>query len=285
MNRLLRSCFCIGLFSAMAVSANAADSAAPTATGIAVVEPDSTDGRQIIPLEGALNVRDLGGLTGNYGPIPYNHFIRSANLAKLTPADREALYKHNMVLDIDLRTADEERGSPDALASDPHIRYLPISLFGPALTRPTSLQDMYVGALANDQNEFKQVFEAIAAAGPDGVLYHCTVGKDRTGMISAMLLQLAGVQRDQIVHNYAVSAYYLKPMMDAGPMAEIIKKQPAVAALMASPPDAIESFLDTLDSRYGGTAAYLQTIGVSAADIRTIRDHLAPSTNSHAFSN
>jgi protein-tyrosine phosphatase len=275
MSLLLRSSFCIGLLVTLAGPVIAADSAAPDVAAMTVVAPDSADSNRVIPLEGALNVRDLGGLMGDHGAVPYDHFIRAANLAKLTPADREVLYKHDVVLDIDLRTPEEDRGSPDALASDPHIRYLPISLLGASMTRPTSLRGMYVDALASDQPQFKQVFEAIAAAGQGGVLYHCTVGKDRTGMISAMLLQLAGVPRDQIVHNYAVSAYYLKPLTETGPMADIIKKQPAVAALMASPPDAIEGFLDALDSQYGGTAAYLTRIGVSAGDIAKIRARLA----------
>ena len=65
-------------------------------------------------------------------------------------------------------------------------------------------------------------------------------------------------------------------MFSTGMMAEMLKKQPAAAAMMGSPPEAIEGFLDTLDNQYGGTAAYLLTIGVSAADIAKIRDRLTP---------
>jgi protein-tyrosine phosphatase len=275
---LLRSSFCIGLLVALAGPA-AADTATPSAPALIMVAPDSTDASRVIPLEGALNVRELGGLEGDHGAVPLDHFIRAANLAKLTAADRDALYKRGVVLDIDLRTAGEEQAAPDALVNDPHIRYLPISLLGSQPLTPSkmsTLRDMYVDALANDQLQFKQVFEAIAAAGQGAVLYHCTAGKDRTGMISAMLLQLAGVPRDQIVHNYAVSAYYLQPMISAATMSQMIKTQPAIAALMGSPPDAIEGFLDALDSRYGGSAAYLQAAGVSASDIAKIRGRLTP---------
>jgi protein-tyrosine phosphatase len=276
MRPLLRGSFFIFLLAALTGQAVAAGSPALADASLTMIEPDGADSNRVIPLEGALNVRDLGGLEGDHGAVPYGHFIRAANLVKLTAADRDALTKRDVVLDIDLRTADEDRAAPDSLATDPHIRYLPISLLGgQPMTRPTSLRDMYIDALANDQLQFKQVFEAIAAAGQGGVLYHCTAGKDRTGMISAMLLQLAGVPRDQIVHNYAVSAYYLKPMI-SGAMAEAMKKQPAIAALMGSPPDAIEGFLDALDSRYGGAAAYLQTAGVSTGDIARIRARLTP---------
>lgn len=269
MNMFLRSLpLCLfAMLASPAIGASAADMA------VVVVEPDSADASRVIALDGAFNVRDLGGLVGDHGTIPTDRFIRAANLAKLTPADRDILYKHDVVLDIDLRTDAEERGSPDGLMNDPHVRYLPISLLGSQpLKQPASLRDMYIEALASDQPQFRQVFEAIADA-KGAVLYHCTAGKDRTGMISAMLLELAGVPRDQIVHNYAVSAYYLKPMI-TGPMAEAMKKQPALAALLGSPPDAIEGFLDTLDDRYGGAAAYLRTAGVSAGDIAEIRARL-----------
>jgi protein-tyrosine phosphatase len=141
---------------------------------------------------------------------------------------------------------------------------------------PSSLQEIYLDALDNHQAEFKQIFDAIAAtSGQGAVLYHCTAGKDRTGMVSALLLELAGVSRDRIVHNYAVSAYYLKPMMDSTGMGAAMAKNPALAAIMGSPPEAIEAFLDRLDSHYGGAAAYLQAIGVSAGEITKIRAQLA----------
>jgi protein-tyrosine phosphatase len=277
MRQLSHAPICIGLLLTLVAPVNAdTDPSAVSVAAMNVVEPDGPDASRVIALEGALNVRDLGGLQGDHGGVPYARFIRAANPTQLSPTDLETLNKRGVVLDIDLRTAEEERASPDTLANDPHVRYLPISLLGnQPLTRPTSLQDMYVDALANDQSEFKSVFEAIADAGQGAVLYHCTAGKDRTGMISAMLLQLAGVPRDQIVHNYAVSAYYLKPMM-TGATGEMIKSNPAIAALMGSPPEAIEKFLDTLDSRFNGTAAYLQTVGVSASDIKKIRARLAP---------
>ena len=277
MNMFLRGSLCLGLFAVLMGSAQAADTSTSSAVTAAIVEPDAADNARAVPLQGALNVRDLGGMAGEHGTTPYNHFLRAANLAHLTAADRETLYAHQMVLDIDLRTAQEESASPDALASDPHIRYLSISLLGDQPLTPdklTSLRDMYVNALADDQPAFKQVFEAIAETGEGAVLYHCTVGKDRTGMVSAMLLELAGVPRDQIVHNYALSAYYLKPMMDAPAMKQMLAAQPAVARLMGSPPEAIEAFLDTLDKDYGGTATYLRTVGVSAANIAKLRDRL-----------
>lgn len=274
MRPLLRG-LCLLLTLAGAAHA-AADVSTQTASPANAVEPNSADAARLVPLAGAVNVRDLGGLDGAHGPIPLDRFIRAANLAHLTAADRSTLYSHHVVLDIDLRTPDEERAHPDVLANDPAIRYLPISLLGKQLALsnpPPTLGALYRDTLEHHQAEFKQIFEAIADVGPGGVLYHCTVGKDRTGMVSALLLDLAGVPRDEIVHNYAVSAYYLKPMMASADMKALLAR-PGMAALMDSPPEAIEAFLDELDTRYGGTAAYLKTIGVSGDDIAKIRARL-----------
>lgn len=275
--RQLLSGLCLLLTLGSAAQA-ASDMPAQSVAPAGVITPDAGDSARLLPLTGAANVRDLGGLDSANGKIPSGRFVRSANLENLTLADRSTLYSDHVVLDIDLRTPDEDRAHPDALSHDPNVRYLPISLFGDTHVLsnvPPSLRQMYLDALQNNQPEFKQVFEAIAAAGQGGVLYHCTVGKDRTGMVSAMLLDLAGTPRNEIVHDYAVSAYYLKPVMASMQMQATLAKHPGLVALMGSPPDAIAAFLDELDTRYGGTAGYLKTIGVSDADIAKLRARLA----------
>ena len=93
-------------------------------------------------------------------------------------------------------------------------------------------------------------------------------------MISAMLLELAGTPRGEIVHNYAISAHYLEPMLLSPKMKEMLDKKPSMRAYFASPPEVIEGFLDVLDHQYGGTAAYLRSIGVSARDIAKLRSRL-----------
>lgn len=247
----------------------------PAAAAVAVPavgRPLAADARRLIPLQGALNVRSFGEMRGRNGPIPAGSFMRAADLARLTAADRDALAARGVVLDVDLRTAEEVAGAPDVLAGDDRFRYVRISLLGTEKLDLANLPDnlglMYVASLDANQPQFRRVFEAIAAQ-PDGtVLFHCTAGKDRTGMIAAMLLSLAGVARSEIVHDYAISAHYLEPMMGQNPqMAAMARQNPKMVALMGSPAEAIDSFLDALDRRHGGARAYLGTIGVSEADI------------------
>ena len=252
------------------------------ATAPAAGLPLAADAPRRVPLQGALNVRSLGALRGRNGPIPAGAFVRAADLNRLTAADRDLLAARGVALDLDLRTAEEAGSAVDPLASDDRFRYVRISLLGreklDLADLPDSLGPMYVESLAVNPTQFRQVFEAIAAQ-PDGtVLFHCTAGKDRTGMIAAMLLSLAGVPRSEIVHNYTISAHYLGPTLTQGPqMTEMARRNPKIVALMGSPAEAIESFLDALDRRHGGARAYLRTIGVSDADVGQLMARLGQS--------
>jgi len=215
-----------------------------------VVEPTVGDRVRTVELEGGRNVRDLGGLRGSRGFIPHERFYRSATLADATQADRDVLYARGVTLDIDLRTALERDVHGDALSHDPRFVYERIGLLGVG-DWFHGLRGLYVHTLAHHQGAFRDVFHAMATH-DGGVLYHCASGKDRTGMVTAILLDLAGVDRATIVRDYAISAYELGSGQDA------------------SPPAAIGAFLDALDGEYGGARGYLARIGLSAADIRAL---------------
>jgi protein-tyrosine phosphatase len=244
--------------------------------------PLAADAPRLVPLQGALNVRSLGGLRGRNGPIPEGRFLRAADLNRLTAADRDLLAARGVALDLDLRTAEEVGSAADVLAADARFRYVRISLLGTEkldlANLPDALGPMYVQSLAANQPQFRQALQTIAAQRDGAVLFHCTAGKDRTGMLAALLLSLAGVPRSEIVHNYTLSAHYLEPMMKLSPqMQEMARQNPKMVALMGSPAEAIESFLDALDRQHGGARAYLRTIGVSDADVQRLLVRLGQS--------
>ncbi|MCC4596506.1 tyrosine-protein phosphatase [Xanthomonas campestris pv. phormiicola] len=256
---------------------------APTAN----VQPDADDAQRVIVLQGAWNARSLAGLRGSHGPVPANAFVRTADLGQVTNADRDALAAAGVTLDIDLRTADEEAHSPDLLATDPRFAYQRISLMGTErmdlqqmlMAFPDTLGAAYVQWMDHNQSQFKQVFQRIAAQRDGTVLFHCSAGKDRTGVITALLLDLAGISRADITHNYAISAHYLEGQpkdaaMNAQIM-ELIKQHPEVGGKMAgltgTAPENMEMFLSTLHQQYGGAEGYLKAIGVSAAEIAQLK--------------
>jgi len=264
--------------------------AAPTTAASANVQPVAADAQRVIPLQGAWNTRTFAGLQGSHGPIPASAFVRTSDLGRLTAADRDALAAAGVTLDIDLRTADEQAQSPDLLASDARFAYQRTSLMGTEkmdlqkmmTTFPDSLGAAYVQWLDHSQPQFKQVFQRIAAERDGTVLFHCTAGKDRTGIIAGLLLDLAGVSRADIVHNYAISAHYLEGQpkdsaMNAQIM-ELIKQNPEIGRKMAgmsgTAPENMAMFLAALHTQYGGAEGYLKSIGVSEAEIDQLKVRL-----------
>jgi protein-tyrosine phosphatase len=272
--RLSVSLLCAMLLASASVHSLPA-SAQAVATVVAAPSAVAETDRRLVRLEGAANVRSFEGLRGAAAAIPADSFIRAADLNRLSAADRDALAARGVSLNIDLRTAEEAASAPDLLASDQRFGYSRISLLGSEkldmASLPTSLGDLYVRSLADNKPQYRQVFEAMARQDSGTVLFHCTAGKDRTGMISALLLSLAGVERGQIVANYAESERNLGASLKMTPqMAEMIEKNPRIAALMGSPPEAIESFLDSLERDHGGVRAYFREIGVNDLDVERL---------------
>lgn len=272
-----------GIALALAPVAETATTAARTTN----VQPVAADAQRFIPLQGAWNTRTFAGLQGTHGPIPASAFVRTSDLGRLTAADRDALAAAGVTLDIDLRTADEQAQSPDLLADDARFAYQRISLMGTEkmdlqkmmTTFPDSLGAAYVQWLDHSQPQFKQVFQRIAAEREGTVLFHCTAGKDRTGIIAGLLLDLAGVPRADIVHNYAISAHYLEGQPKDSAMnsqiMELIRQNPEIGRKMVgmsgTAPENMEMFLVALHQQYGGAEGYLKSIGVSEAEIDQLK--------------
>ncbi len=216
-------------------------------------DPTVEDWVRNVQLEHVQNVRDLGGLRGSHGFIPHGRFFRAATLVNASAADRGVLVSRGVTLDIDLRTSLEADGRGDRLSHDPRFAYRRISLLGMDVTDWfRGLRGLYVHVLRGHQSSLREVFHAMATHGDGAVLYHCTSGKDRTGMVTALLLDLAGVERATIVRDYAISSHYLgRPES-------------------SSPPEAIALFLDALHAKYGGARAFLATIGITPGEIATL---------------
>ena len=241
------------VFATLFALALALSPSATAASPLPEVQPTIEDAVRNLDLHDVMNARDLGGLRGSRGFIPHNRFYRSATLVDASLEDRKVLLSRNITLDIDLRTSAETSIKGDRLSHDGRFGYEHISLLGVGIADWfRSLPAIYVHALDTHQSSFRDVFHAIAAHENGAVLYHCTSGKDRTGMVSAILLDLAGVSREDIVRDYAISAHYLGRGMSA------------------SPPAIITAFLDRLQSKYGGARAFLTHAGVSESDIHAL---------------
>ena len=173
------------------------------------------NGLRRINLEQAINVRDLGGYPTPDGCTPYGRFIRADNMVGLTEADLEALYQAGVRTVIDLRTPGERERQPGSFENWRDVRVAPCSLLGESLDSFTgfmrSLGENYSEMIVRDRDHYRDLFEIILSENQrGGILFHCTAGKDRTGVTAALLLGLAGCEDADIVADYALTDIYLR---------------------------------------------------------------------------
>jgi protein-tyrosine phosphatase len=237
---------------------------------------------RLLAWEGLVNARDLGGYPAAGGrETRWGAVVRSDSLAALTEAGRAALAGYGVRAVVDLRLPDELARHPNPFASpgDHGIAYTNVSILDPAAGYPPqtlTLAENYLWTLDRFAGYVAEVMAAIAGAPEGGVLVHCAAGKDRTGLISALLLGLVGVPAETIAADYALTAELLRPRdqewLEHGP-GERAERE-ALAARFAPTAEVMLEVLDGLDRRYGGVEGYLAAAGVSPADLDRLRDRL-----------
>ncbi len=226
-----------------------------------------------LSLNGAYNFRDLGGYcTVQKRETRWRRVMRADSPHRLTAADRQKLQQNNLRTVIDLRAKNELDSAPNPFVDDPDVQYLNISLFeqlAPAtmLEQEVSndpLLDFYISTLASRQTEICTVLEAIASHTEGLLVFHCTAGKDRTGLIAALLLGLAEVEDKDIIADYARTA----PLI-TGLVAEFLQLArakgmdiEAYKKLLKCEPQTMQKALAHVQEAYGSIPQYLTQAGL-----------------------
>ncbi|WP_407495381.1 tyrosine-protein phosphatase [Pseudooceanicola sp. MF1-13] len=232
---------------------------------------------QALPYPGIHNIRCLGGYETQDGSVTKRDAIwRGCSLNGIEAPHREDLVARGLATIIDLRRDDEIAHAPNPLADDPRVVYVNIPLFDGLAPIDQMAEESagsfdfgvrYIRALDECQDNMAAVLRTIAGAAPGGVYFHCTAGKDRTGMIAMLLLANAGVPRDIIAEEYGLTARLGASLMEQ--LREIIIERgqtpERTAQILASEPSTMHRVLDHLDDTYGGPVGYLDTIGIDAA--------------------
>jgi protein-tyrosine phosphatase len=203
--------------------------------------------------------------------------IRSDNIGHLNPLGREAMRAYGITAVLDLRSESEVLSSPNPFAADAGVAYLHRVLIDDAnmthIGDSTDMFDRYMVIVNNRPQAFRDIFETIAAT--DGcVLFHCFAGKDRTGIIAAMLLALAGVSDDGIAADYAetdvqLARQYERWIAEAPP-----ERREAFLAELRCPPERILGVLDAMRRRWGGVEGYLESAGMTPSSIDLVSSKL-----------
>ncbi|MET7422994.1 tyrosine-protein phosphatase [Dactylosporangium sp. NPDC005555] len=209
---------------------------------------------------GLRNARDLGGLpTRDGGAVRHGAVVRADSPHALTGDGVAALRAYGVTRIIDLRCADEATLRPNVLAEDPMYRLVPFTDpdDDPAdeLSDLAEIGDLYRCRIAGDARRVVDAVAAVADAPPGAVLVHCQAGQDRTGMLVALLLRVAGVADDVIAADYAFSS--------------VCWESPGECE-----PEAILAMLDLVDERWSGADGYLLAHGLSPARLAALRTRL-----------
>ena len=224
-----------------------------------------------IPLAGTANTRDLGGYPIPGGYTAWGRTFRSDAPVDLTKGDVELLRKLGITTHIDLRTKDELQRRPSALALLPGFDYHHVDLCADMQMMPGSEEGVAVSYLEMTRQirPMAEIFHIIAEA-KGGLLFHCAAGKDRTGVVAAILLMLAGAGRAELLADYLLTAAYLRE-----PLQKLIESDPDIPAYIVTPRiEYIERFLDRFLEAYGGARNYLNSIGIPEEEIKFITQRL-----------
>ncbi len=252
-----------------------------------------------VELEGVVNMRDLGGLpTRDAGRIRPGRLIRSDNLQDLSPAAVRTLVEELGVTDVvDLRSDTEVReegpGPLRSLAGVTHHHHSLLREAGrratldAALAMPWAGEDHrgrrdvsywaghYLGYLSARPDSVSAALWVIATS-RGATVVHCAAGKDRTGTVVGIALDVAGVPREQIIADYALSAQRIQAIMDRladrplyGPA---LRDQPL--ADQTPKPESMAAILDALAERFGGSAGWLLDQGWTGAEVEVLRHAL-----------
>jgi protein-tyrosine phosphatase len=237
--------------------------------------------------DGCLNVRDLGGhRTEDDGETRYGAVIRADSIRQLSDEGWAAAVDYGVRSVIDLRMDIELEADPPAeLPVD--VLHMPFFQDDPAAFAEveavaerapdyaTATRDVYLVFLERFRENVGAAVAAVARAPEGGVVVHCMGGKDRTGLVTALLLRLAGVDKEQIAADYAASEERLRPRHDvwiaeAGTEAE----RERLRRITATPAESMLSVLDELERRYGSVEGYLRAAGLGDDELELARKRL-----------
>jgi protein tyrosine/serine phosphatase len=225
--------------------------------------------RHVSPLTGAYNFRDLGGLPA--GPdhrVRAGVLFRSDTLQALTDADVTRLVESiGVELLVDLRLGSETVSEGRGPLAGAGMCYLNAPLpTAPVTDLPAAEQTLhfYRATLGSPSPVLPMVVRLLAAAAGRPTVLHCAAGKDRTGLVTALVLRLVGVADVDIVDDYLATAHNLPRII------ERLRGWPFYRDHMASvPPEVyqahertIRGFLEALDDHYGGAEGWAATRGL-----------------------
>lgn len=243
---------------------------------------------RVLQIPGATNIRDLGGYRTVDGHLTqWRRVLRGDSPHLLSDEGNEALRQAGLRSLIDLRSDNELHHEPNPFKDSAQVAYHPLPLFddlAPTMSGIKArdlgtndlLYEFYLQALGEKAEAVRNVLTTIAEAPEGTVMFHCTVGKDRTGIIAALLLGAADVERGDIIADYAMTQTQISPLVER--LLEQTRKHGGDVATHARflrcEAPTMEATLDHILTRHGSIKGYLSDIGLKLGEINALKDRL-----------
>lgn len=239
--------------------------------------PDVSDPRRVIALDAAHNLRDLGGYpTADGRTTRWRSLFRSDSLHRVTGSDIPVVRDLGLRTVVDLRTTDEAELSgrfPEELhpVDFHHISIIDLTwqsagvAVDPEAPAADFLEWAYHDMLRHGSARFADAFQVIAAADAMPALFHCAVGKDRTGVLSMLVLGALGVPAPYIAADYGLTEQAMQRMVAWGQRHSpetFARSRDVPRAFFAAAPEAILRVVATLAAEHGSLRNYVRHIGV-----------------------
>jgi protein tyrosine/serine phosphatase len=241
--------------------------------------------------DGLLNVRDLGGHpTEDGGETLYDSIIRADSVRQLSDRGWAELVDYGVKTIVDLR-ADEELEADPPAQLPVEVLHIPFfetdtaewkeveaELEAAARAAPdvaSATEAVYLVFLEHFGRNVAAAIRAVANAPEGGIVIHCAGGKDRTGLLTALLLHLAGVGIEEIAADYALSEERLRPRHEQWfAEAESDEELERLKRVSQTPAESIEGVFAELERRYGSVVAYLRQAGSTEDELDRARARL-----------
>ena len=252
--------------------------------GVCKLIEDYTD--RLIAFQGCFNFRDIGGYVGKDGKsIKWGMYYRAGRQDRLTEMDKPKLAELNVSTQIDLRKPEEiaDQGVGPLGSTGAQYEHIPVIPEGGSdqlsqLVGDTGISgERYLAYLEFGPNPWLRIFDLLAKRNSYPVVLHCTAGKDRTGVSTAFLLSVLGVDRATIEEDYLLTN------RDVARQVEFLDRTVGLPARMTRadmvkaagvPESAMKVFLNGLEKKYGGAVEYLKSIGIKTNQLNAISNIL-----------
>ena len=242
---------------------------APSATSTGTsAAPTGRD--RLVGFDKAPNFRDLGGYPSRHGGTTrWGRIYRAAALHEMTPADIERFERLEIATVFDLRSTVESSEHPDPF---PSINVPVLGRFMQQREQPDFsamvdhdhgvgfMREMTLNMLVWGGDEIGRVISGLAASDTLPAVFHCTAGKDRTGIVAALLLEVLGVDREAVLDDFQLTDRYRVPQDESAAFQRMLSfgmPPEAAAGALGAPREMMGDVLIELDARYGGAERYL----------------------------